>query len=272
MSCIRPMCAYLGLMTTIPVLRLDGAIMPPGRQGGLNAAGLEPLLSKAFANKRTKAVALSINCPGGSPVQSSLIARRIRQLADRHQTPVLAFVEDVAASGGYWLAAIADEIYADPSSLLGSIGVISAGFGFDEAIDRLGISRRAHTAGKNKMRLDPFQPEKAEDVTWLKTIQGQIHEEFRAHIRACRGSKLKADEDTLMNGEVWLGRQALELGLIDGLGTLPEVLKDKFGKKVKLKPLKQRRSLFSRFPFMGASVEGALASVEERALFSRYGL
>ena len=259
-------------MTSIPVIRLDGTIMPPSRQGGLSAAGLEPLLTKAFANKRTKAVALSINCPGGSPVQSSLIARRIRELADRHQTPVYAFVEDVAASGGYWLACVADEIYADPGSIIGSIGVVSAGFGFEGAIEKLGISRRAHTAGANKMRLDPFQAEKEEDVVWLKDLQSQIHQEFRAHVSAWRGSKLKANEETLMNGEVWLGRKALELGLIDGLGTLPEVLKEKFGKKVKLKPLKPRRSLLSRLPFSGTSTQGVLAQVEERALFSRFGL
>ena len=259
-------------MTSIPVLRLDGAIMPPGRQGGLSAASLEPLLTKAFANKRTKAVALAINCPGGSPVQSSLIARRIRQLADRHQTQVLAFVEDVAASGGYWLACVADEIYADPSSIVGSIGVVSAGFGFEGAIEKLGVTRRAHTAGANKMRLDPFQAEKEEDVVWLKNLQAQIHQEFRAHVKSWRGSKLKADEETLMNGEVWLGREAKELGLIDGLGTLPEVLREKFGKKVRLKPLKQRRSLLSRLPFMGATTEGLMSQVEERALFARYGL
>lgn len=259
-------------MTSIPVLRLDGAIMPPGRQGGLSAAGLEPLLTKAFASKRTKAVALAINCPGGSPVQSSLIARRIRQLADRHNTKVLAFVEDVAASGGYWLACVADEIYADPSSIVGSIGVVSAGFGFEGAIEKLGITRRAHTAGENKMRLDPFQAEKADDVAWLKDLQLQIHAEFKAHVKSWRGSKLRADEDALMNGEVWLGRQARELGLIDGLGTLPEVLKEKFGPKVKLRPLKARRSLLSRLPFMGASTEGLMAQVEERSLFARYGL
>ena len=257
-------------MTSIPIIRLDGAILAPGRGQGLSAAGLEPLLTKAFASKRTKAVALAINCPGGSPVQSSLIARRIRQLADKHSTEVLAFVEDVAASGGYWLACIADEIYADPSSIVGSIGVVSAGFGFEGAIEKLGITRRAHTAGENKMRLDPFQPEKAEDVAWLKNLQLKIHEEFKAHVMTWRASKLKRED--LMTGEIWLAREALELGLIDGLGTLPEVLKEKFGPKVKLRPLKQRKSLLSRLPFMGTSIEGTIAALEERALFGRYGL
>ena len=259
-------------MTSIPVLRLDGAILPPGRQGGLNAAALEHPLTKAFASKRTKAVALAINCPGGSPVQSSLIARRIRQLADRHKTPVLAFVEDVAASGGYWLACIADEIYADPSSIIGSIGVVSASFGFEGAIEKLGITRRAHTAGENKMRLDPFRKEKAEDVVWLKDLQLQIHSEFKAQVKHWRGIKLNADEDILMNGEVWLGRRAQELGLIDGLSTLPEVLKEKFGPKVKLRPIKARRSLLSHLPLVGASVQSVLTQIEERSLFARYGL
>ena len=259
-------------MTSIPVIRLEGAIMPSGRRGGLSAAGLDPLLTRAFASRRTKAVAFVINCPGGSPVQSSLIAKRICQLAKRHQTPVLAFVEDVAASGGYWLACVADEIYADPSSILGSIGVVSASFGFEDAIEKLGIRRRAHTAGKNKLRLDPFQEEKPEDVAWLKDVQSQIHAEFRAHVTAWRGKKLKADEETLMNGEVWLGREALELGLIDGLGTLEQVLQDKFGKHVKLKLLKPKRSFLSRLPFGGASTQGLLAQVEERQLYARYGL
>lgn len=257
-------------MTSIPVLRLDGAIMPPGRQNGLNLAGLEPMLAKAFASKRTKAVALVINCPGGSPVQSSLIARCIRQLADKNKTQVLAFVEDVAASGGYWLACAADEIYADPSSIVGSIGVVSAGFGFEGAIEKLGITRRAHTAGENKMRLDAFQPEKPEDIEWLKDLQLQIHDEFKAQVTSRRGAKLRGDD--LMTGEVWLGRKALELGLIDHLGAMPEVIAKKFGPKAKLKPIKQRRSLLSRLPFMGASVESTLANVEERALFARYGL
>ena len=257
-------------MSHIPHIRLDGAISAPGRQSGLNLSALEPLLTKAFAGKRTKAVAFSINCPGGSPVQSSLIAQRIRQLADKHNTEVLAFVEDVAASGGYWLACVADEIYADPSSIVGSIGVVSAGFGFEGAIEKLGITRRAHTAGENKMRLDPFQAEKVEDVEWLKDLQLKIHEEFKAHVTAWRGAKLKGED--LMTGEVWLGREAVELGLVDGLGALPEVLKEKFGSKVKLKPIKQRKPFLSRLPFMGASIESAIASVEERALFSRYGL
>ena len=258
-------------MTSIPVIRLDGAIMAPGRGQGLSAAGLEPLLAKAFASKRTKAVALAINCPGGSPVQSSLIARRIRELADKHNTKVLAFVEDVAASGGYWLACVADEVYADPSSIVGSIGVVSASFGFEGAIEKLGITRRAHTAGENKMRLDPFQAEKAEDVKWLKDLQLKIHAEFKTHVKAWRGTKITAMQD-VMNGEVWLGREALELGLIDGLGTMPEVLKEKFGAKVKMRPIKARRGLLSRLPFMGASVEGTVASLAERALFGRYGL
>lgn len=262
-------------MTSIPVVRLDGAILPPGRQGGLNAAGLEPILVKAFAAKRTQAVALSLNCPGGSPVQSSLIARRIRQLADRHQTPVWAFIEDVAASGGYWLACVADEIFADPNSIVGSIGVVSAGFGFEGAMARLGITRRAYSAGENKMRLDPFQQEKPEDVAWLKELQAQIHEEFKAHVHSWRGGKLKASEAEVMNGEVWLGRKALDLGLIDALGTLPEVLKERFGPKVRLKPLKTRRSLLARVPFLGGAtqgVPGVLSQLEERALFAQYGL
>ena len=259
-------------MTSIPVLRLDGTLMPFNRQNGLNTSSLEPLLTKAFAGKRTKAVALSINCPGGSPVQASLIARRIRELADRHQTPVLAFIEDVAASGGYWLACIADEIYADASSLVGSIGVVSAGFGFEGAIEKLGITRRTHTSGQHKMRLDPFSVEKPEDVVWLKNLQSQIHNEFCDHVRKWRGTKLKNQETDLMNGEVWLGRKALELGLIDGLDTMSNVLKEKFGPRVRFKYLKPRRSLLSRLPIAGLNVADIINHIEERALFSRFGL
>ena len=176
----------------VPVVRLSGVIAASGSgmRRGISLETVEPQLKKAFSMRRAKAVALIINSPGGSPVQSSLIGRRIRDLAKRADVPVLAFCEDVAASGGYWLAASADEIFADPSSIIGSIGVVSAGFGFDKAIKKIGVDRRVHTAGESKMILDPFQPEQAEEVERLKALQAEIHAQFIAHIESRRGVKL----------------------------------------------------------------------------------
>src|SRR5208282_2783942 len=183
------------------------------------------------------AVALALNSPGGAATQSALIAARVRQLAEEKGVPVIAFVEDVAASGGYWLAAAADEIYASETSIVGSIGVISAGFGFHELIARLGIRRRLYTAGERKSLLDPFLEENPADVERLKALQGEVHEAFKAHVRARRGSKLKASEEVLFNGEFWTGKRALELGLVDGIGELRETLRRRFGDKVRLRPV-----------------------------------
>lgn len=255
---------------TVAVIRMQGVIAASGnRRSGLNDAALGPVIEKAFARGKPVAVALEINSPGGSPVQSSLIGARIRRLAEEKDVPVLAFVEDVAASGGYWLAAAADEIYADPNSVVGSIGVISASFGAHDFIERHGIERRVYTAGTSKSMLDPFRPEKKEDVARLKGLLEDIHSNFRTHVTTRRGAKLAQGVD-LFNGEVWLAEKAIELGLIDGIGHIKPVLQERFGEKVKLRRYGVRRGLFSRF---GAQlIEDAVQGIEERAAFARFGL
>jgi signal peptide peptidase SppA len=266
----------------IPVIRLAGVIgqVAAFRQG-LTLSHLAGTIDRAFAFQRAPAVALAINSPGGSAVQSALIAARIRELAQEKNKKVYAFVEDVAASGGYWLALAADEIYADPNSIVGSIGVVSAGFGFPGLISRFGVERRVYTAGRSKVILDPFQPEKAEDVEKLKALQAEIHENFKAQVRERRGAKLKAEDGVLFEGEFWTGRTAQSLGLVDGIGHMRPILREKFGDRVKLRLVGQERAwLRRRFSFTGSSggslVEGwageALAAVEERALWQRFGL
>lgn len=255
---------------TVAVLRLDGVISAqsgPG-PGGISDKGLAPLIEKAFSSGKPAAVALAINSPGGSPVQSALVAARIRRLSAEKGVPVFAFCEDVAASGGYWIALAADEIYADTNSLVGSIGVISAGFGLAGLIERYGIERRVYTAGTSKMKLDPFQAEKAEDVDWLKGLQADLHDSFIAEVRARRGDKLA--EADLFNGDVFLGQRAVSLGLIDGIGHLVPTMKERFGDKVRFTVLRQRRSLAQRFGLPNAG--DVLQSLEDRALWARYGL
>ena len=220
-------------------------------------------------------MALTINSPGGSATQSSLITKRVRALAAEKAVPVLAFVEDVAASGGYWLATAGDEIYADESSIIGSIGVITAGFGFTDLLQRIGIERRVHSAGPRKAMLDPFRAEQPEDVTRLKQIQQEIHGNFKTQVRERRGSRLKGDEAELFSGEIWTAREALARGLIDGIGDLRTILRSRFGDHVKLVPVTQRRSWLQRRLRLGLPegwTEQALAAIEERALWARYGL
>lgn len=252
----------------VAVLRLQGAI-GTGPRGGLSDAGLAPLLERVFRKGRPSAVALAINSPGGSAVQSSLIAARIRRLAAERAVPVHAFVEDVAASGGYWLATAADDIWADASSVLGSIGVISAGFGFPELIARHGIERRVHTAGESKSFLDPFRPEKPEDVARLTAILDPIHQAFKAQVTARRGTKLASGRD-LFTGEVWVGAQAVEVGLADGIAHMVPKLKEIYGDKVRLIPYGPRRGLLRRFGLSLA--DDTLSAIEERALWARFGL
>ncbi|HZT20951.1 MAG TPA: S49 family peptidase [Dongiaceae bacterium] len=261
----------------IAVLRLAGAIgLPrPVRAVGLSIGSLADQLERAFGFKNLQAVALAINSPGGSAVQSSLIAKRIRALAAEKKVPVLAFVEDIAASGGYWLATSGDQIYADESSILGSIGVISAGFGFPDLLQRMGIERRVHTAGSRKAMLDPFRAEKPEEVARLQELQQEIHENFKAQVRERRGGRLKGAEADLFNGDVWTARQALALGLIDGIGDLRTVLRARFGEKVRLVNVGPRRSWLSRrlgLELPGDWPEQILGALEERALWARYGL
>lgn len=254
----------------VPVIRLAGSIAASGRIGSvLNDATLAPVIERAFGRGKPRAVALLVNSPGGSPAQSSLIAARIRRLADEKSVPVHAFVEDVAASGGYWLATAADDIWLDASSIVGSVGVISAGFGLHDLIGRYGIERRLHTAGKSKSMLDPFSPEKPEDVERLRGYLGQLHETFIAHVKARRGARLSDTED-LFTGDFWIGQRAVDLGLADGIAHLAPKLRALYGEKVRLVPMGVRRPLFQR---IGASVVNeALLGLEDRALWARYGL
>jgi signal peptide peptidase SppA len=266
----------------VAVVRLSGAIgavMP--LRTGLSIAGTAPALERAFSVPDLKAVALVVNSPGGSAAQSHLIFQRIRALAQEKDTPVFAFVEDVAASGGYMIACAGDEIFADPSSLVGSIGVVSAGFGFERLIERFGVERRIHTAGRNKAMLDPFRPEQPEDVARLKEIHARVHGAFTSLVRARRGERLKGDGETLFSGLIWSGAEAVDLGLVDGLGDLRSIMRERFGDKVVLKLVPMARPgllarLLGREPVpqvAGLLDPGAtLAVLEERALWARYGL
>ena len=263
----------------ISVLRLSGVIgrLGPLRGAGLNLEGTERLIDRAFSQRGLKAVALAVNSPGGSPVQSALIAKRIRQLADENKVPVFAFAEDVAASGGYWLLAAGDEIYADDSSIVGSIGVVSAGFGFPEFIARHGIERRVHASGARKSMLDPFRAERPDDVARLEKLQADIHDHFKNHVYARRGDKLKGSDNELFNGDIWSGKQAQALGLIDGIGDIRSVMREKYGDHVRLRPMVERRSLFRRRLGLTAAPAGEMAAeiiaaIEEWATWRRLSL
>ena len=262
-------------LPVIPVVRLQGVIAAEQRPGRLNIAGVEPLLAKAFAMKSAPAVAIVINSPGGSPVQSRLISKRIRDLADRNGKKVIVFVEDAAASGGYFIAVAGDEILVDPSSIVGSVGVIMASFGFVGAIDKLGIERRVHTAGRNKSTLDPFLPEKAEDVERIKQFELDIHQVFIDHVKAGRKGRLKAADDVLFTGEWWTGMRGVELGLVDGIGDLHGTLRERYGEDIELRQIAPKRPFFA-LPRLGFSaqsmVEDVTHSIEDRAWWARLGL
>jgi signal peptide peptidase SppA len=261
----------------VPVVRLSGIIAASPLLGsrGLSIETVAPLLTRAFGMRGAKAVALAINSPGGSPVQSALIGQRIRLLAAEKHLKVIAFVEDVAASGGYWLACAADEIIADPHSIVGSIGVISAGFGFPDLLARVGVERRVHTSGERKSMLDPFRPEKAEDVERLHRLQAEIHDGFKDWVRQRRAGKLNGEDQALFSGEFWTGRRGLELGLVDSLGELRTTLQARYGAKVHLPVIGPRRRLLQRFG-LGGGIEtvgpATLAALEERLLWQRFGL
>jgi len=275
------------LPPVVPVVRLSGIIASTARFGprGLALEHLAMPLQRAFSIDGIKAVALAINSPGGSPVQSALIGNRIRSLATDKSLPVYAFVEDVAASGGYWLACAADEIWADAASIVGSIGVISSGFGFEGLIERWGIERRVHTSGERKGMLDPFRPEDPRDVDRLKQLQREIHDNFIDWVKARRGSRLKFDsleggEPGLFSGEFWTAQRALNYGLVDGIGHLRGVLRSKFGEKVRTPVIAERRGFFarrlgldgpdmSRFSGFGSEL---VAAAEERLWWQRFGL
>lgn len=266
---------------TVSVVRLEGVIRPGGGpfgRGALNAQNLETPLSEAFRDSAAVAVALVINSPGGSPAQSALIGDRIRQLAAKHEKPVLAFCEDVAASGGYWLACAADEIFVSASTVIGSIGVVSSSFGLAEAIEKLGLERRVHTAGLNKSRLDPFLPERPEDVAWLAEIQSDIHKVFIDWVKERRGAKLVGADEDLFNADVWIGKRAVELGVADAVGSLRTVLADRYP-EAKPQEIKPKQQLLQRLGLAASAediasraLDGAVRAAERRALWSRFGL
>jgi len=267
----------------VAVVKLHGLITPtpsPLGRGTININTVESALTRAFEHDRLAAVALTINSPGGAPTQSALVAERVRELAGRKKVKVLSFCEDVAASGGYWLACAGDEIYAHPSSLVGSIGVVSAGFGLTGLLERVGVERRVYTAGTNKVRLDPFRPEKAEDVEWLSGLQSQLHEQFADWVRKRRGDKLSSDNDDLFSGEVWTGARAVELGLVDGLGNLREIISERYP-DAEISVAEPKRPLLARLGLAGAAGMGmstadrvlaAVEAIETRAAWSRFGL
>lgn len=270
-------------LPTVAVLRLHGvlAAQAPGPfRPALNLAAFAGPIEAAFKLPGLKAVALSINSPGGSPAQSALLHDRIRTLADEKAVPVYAFVEDVGASGGYWLACAGDEIYANASSIVGSIGVITSTFGLHEAIRRLGVERRLFTSGERKSLLDPFLPERPEDVERLRNLQRELHETFKAHVRKRRGARLKGSEEELFSGEFWTGQKAVELGLVDGVGEMRQAMRLKFGDKTRFRVVQPGKGWLQRRlgvgsasqPDPGAWIDGAIAAVEARALWSRFGL
>ena len=258
----------------IPTLRLSGVIGQAGiTRSGLTITGIEKLVDKLFADKKAPAVALIINSPGGSPTQSSLIAEKIINLAKEKNKKVYAFVEDVAASGGYWLACSADEIYLDLNSIVGSIGVISPGFGFVDLIKKIGIERRVYTSGKSKSFLDPFKEEKKEDIDRLKNIQEQIHENFIEYVKKRRGKKISnSEENEIFSGLFWVGKKGVELGLADGIGSINSVLVEKFGKKVKIKIIDQKKSFLQKRLSSSINTNDILNRLEEMIMWSRYGL
>ena len=266
---------------TVAVLRLDGVIATRSGMRGksLSMAGLAEPIERAFKLPDLVAVALLINSPGGSPVQSALIERRIRALAAEKNIPVIAFAEDVAASGGYWLALAGDEIYAQDASILGSIGVVSSGFGFPDLIRRFGIERRVYTAGTSKAMLDPFRAEEPGDVERLKALQLDIHESFKDLVRSRRGARLKED-DEIFTGAIFTGRQALARGLIDGIGDMRQVLRERFGERVRFRLVTERARRGFGLRRLGFAsqlnpidlVADGLGALEERAIWARFGL
>ena len=269
----------------VAVVALTGVIGGAGpMRGGLSLAALADPLERAFKMPRVKAVALRVNSPGGSPVQSALIAERIRDLSAEHEVPVVGFTEDIAASGGYWLACAADEIYVNESSIVGSIGVISASFGFTKMMEQIGVERRVHTAGERKSMLDPFREEDPKDVARLKAIHQDIHQSFKEMVRQRRGERLNGGDKTLFSGEVWTGRKAVELGLADGIGEMRRVLRERYGEKLRLRKVEDRQRWWRlRLPFSASGAagerpvsaawaEGLITALEERAHWARFGL
>ena len=254
-------------------IKLNGVIGNVGKfKQGIDFSGQEEIIEKAFSLKKAKAVAITINSPGGSPVQSHLIYQFIRAQAKKNKTKVIVFAEDVAASGGYLIACAGDEIYANSSSIIGSIGVIYSSFGFTELIKKIGVERRVHTAGKNKSSLDPFQEEKTEDIERLKNIQLDLHKDFIEVVEESRGSKLKKDSVELFSGEFWAGKKAKDLGLVDGIGNANEILKEKFGEDVVIKKFEKSKGWLSKKLSSSNNQMDQLANIlEEKSIWQRYG-
>ena len=257
----------------VPHVRLTGIIGSAGRfNKGIDLAGQREILKKAFSLKKITHVAISINSPGGSPVQSHLIYSYIRQLAEKNKVKVIIFAEDVAASGGYLISCAGDEIYANSSSIIGSIGVISASFGFKDLIKKIGVERRVYTAGKNKSTLDPFTKEKDEDIERLKNIQLDLHKDFIDVVEKSRGTKLKKDMGIeLFSGEFWSGRKAKELGLIDGIGNADQILKEKFGDEIVIKKFEKAKGWLARKLSSESSTKQIINVLKERSIWQRYG-
>ena len=254
-------------------IKLNGVIGNAGKfKQGIDFTGQEEIIKKAFSLKKAKAVAITVNSPGGSPVQSHLIYKFIRSQAKKNKKKVIVFAEDVAASGGYLIACAGDEIYANSSSIIGSIGVIYSSFGFTELIKKIGVERRVHTAGKNKSTLDPFLDEKSEDIERLKTIQLDLHKDFIKVVEESRGSKLIKSEIELFSGEFWSGSKAKELGLIDEVGNANEVLKEKFGENVIIKKFEKPKGwLSTKFSSSNNQIDQLANILEERSIWQRYG-
>ena len=260
----------------IPHIRLSGVIGSAGRfKQGIDFSGQQEIIKKAFSFKKAKNIAISINSPGGSPVQSHLIHDYIRQLAKKNEKKVIVFAEDVAASGGYLIACAGDEIYANSSSIVGSIGVISASFGFQDAIKKIGIQRRVYTAGKNKSTLDPFKEEKVEDSERIKKLQLELHSDFIEVVKKSRGSKLKDPEkNNTFTGEFWSGSTSLKLGLIDGIGNAEQILREKFGEDIVIKNLEKQKSFIAKklSSSIDNQIDNIASVIEERALWQKFGL
>ena len=260
----------------IPHIRLSGVIGSAGRfKQGIDFSGQQEIIKKAFSFKKSENIAISINSPGGSPVQSHLIHDYIKQLAKKNKKKVIVFAEDVAASGGYLIACAGDEIYANSSSIVGSIGVISASFGFQDAIKKIGIQRRVYTAGKNKSTLDPFKEEKEEDIERIKKLQIELHSDFIEVVKKSRGSKLKdTEKNNTFTGEFWSGTTSMKLGLIDGIGNAEQILREKFGEDIVIKKLEKQKSFIAKK--LSSSIDNQIDSIasviEERALWQKFGL
>ena len=270
------MFSFIKKKKIIPHIRLTGVIGSAGRfKQGIDFSGQQEIIKKAFSFKKAKSIAISINSPGGSPVQSHLIHDYIRQLAKKNKKKVIVFAEDVAASGGYLIACAGDEIYANSSSIVGSIGVISASFGFQDAIKKIGVERRVYTAGKNKSTLDPFKEEKEEDIERIKKLQLELHSDFIEVVKKSRGAKLKDPEkNNTFTGEFWSGSASIKLGLIDGIGNAEQILREKFGEDVVIKKLEKQKSFIAKklSSSIDNQIDNIASVIEERALWQKFGL